>query len=59
LEATPANAMKFSATEPAPGVFNFTQAEEFLAVVAGSNKTVRWCVGSKKRSGYSTTDDLC
>jgi hypothetical protein len=39
LEATPANAMKFSATEPAPGVFNFTQAEEFLAVAAGSNKT--------------------
>ena len=34
-EATPANIMKYEFTEPEPGVFNYTGAEQFLAAAAG------------------------
>lgn len=44
--ATPANIMKFDATEPGQGMFNFTGAEEFLEIVERGRKLVRWYVSS-------------
>ncbi|KAF2160748.1 glycoside hydrolase family 10 protein [Zasmidium cellare ATCC 36951] len=40
-EATPANIMKFDATEPQQNVFNFTGAEQFLRIAEGGRKLVR------------------
>ncbi|CAK4034090.1 glycoside hydrolase family 10 [Lecanosticta acicola] len=40
-EATPANAMKFDATEPQQNMFDFTGAERFLEVSEASHKLVR------------------
>lgn len=40
-EATPANTMKFFATEPEQNVFNFTGGQEFLDIAKATNKYVR------------------
>lgn len=39
-QATPANSMKFAATERHPGKFDFTRADKFLEVA--KDKKIRW-----------------
>lgn len=43
-QATPANSMKFAATERHPGKFDFTRADKFLEVA--KDKKIRWYVNS-------------
>ncbi|KAI9701661.1 MAG: hypothetical protein M1820_006432 [Bogoriella megaspora] len=38
---TPANIMKYEFTEPAQGQFNYTQADQFVALAQASNKLIR------------------